>query len=163
MGPTFALGGWQARISRGFVMSDIHVDPTRQQFEAFKDLPRDTPIQMLNLVKLRDLAAYPEGHALADKGLSGVEAYKNYGAETGHILDKVGGSILWRGSYDTTLIGPEGEAWDVVFIAQYPNSGAFLAMVTDPEYQKAVVHRQAAVVTSRLIRCAPMGEGSTFG
>jgi uncharacterized protein (DUF1330 family) len=144
-------------------MSDIHIDPTREQFDAFKAMPRDTSIQMLNLVRLRDLAIYPADHTLAGSQLSGVQAYQNYGAETGPILHKVGGSILWRGRYDTTLIGPSDEAWDAMFIAQYPNSGAFLAMVTDHEYQKAVVHRQAAVVTSRLIRCAPLGEGTTFG
>jgi uncharacterized protein (DUF1330 family) len=144
-------------------MTDSYIDPTREQFEAFKSMPRDTPIQMLNLVRLRDVAAYPADHALAAKGLSGVEAYKTYGSKTGAILNNVGGSILWRGSYDTTLIGPADEAWDAMFIAQYPNSGAFLAMVTDPDYQKAVVHRQAAVVTSRLIRCAPTDGGVTFG
>ena len=144
-------------------MSDIHVDPTREQFDAFKAMPRDTPIQMLNLVRLRDAASYPADHALAGKHLTGAEAYQNYGSQTGPILEKVGGSILWRGRFDTTLIGPADETWDAVFIAKYPNSGAFLAMVTDPDYQKAVVHRQAAVVTSRLIRCAPSGEGTTFG
>lgn len=144
-------------------MTDIHIDPTRAQFEAFKDLPRDTPIQMLNLVRLRETATYPADHALVNTGLTGADAYKNYGAETGPILHKVGGSILWRGRYDTTLIGPSDEAWDAVFIAQYPNSSAFLAMVTDPDYQKAVVHRWAAVITSRLIRCAPTDGGATFG
>lgn len=144
-------------------MRDTHIDPTREQFEAFKDLPRDTPIQMLNLVRFRAKAAYPVSHALVDDASTGAQAYIRYGVETGPILNKVGGSILWRGSYDTTLIGPADEAWDAVFIAHYPNSGAFLAMVTDPDYQKAVVHRQAAVATSRLIRCAPSGEGVTFG
>ena len=144
-------------------MTDIHIDPTREQFEAFKDLPRDTRIQMLNLVRLRETATYPADHALVNTGLTGADAYKNYGAETGPILHKVGGSILWRGRYDATLIGPSDEAWDAVFIAQYPNSGAFFAMVTDPDYQKAVVHRQAAVVISRLIRCAPTDGGATFG
>lgn len=28
-----------------------HIDPTREQFDAFKDLPRDTPILMLNLIR----------------------------------------------------------------------------------------------------------------
>jgi uncharacterized protein (DUF1330 family) len=144
-------------------MTDIHVDPTREQFEAFKDLPRDTPIQMLNLVRLRETAIYPADHPSADKGLSGADAYKTYGEKTGPILHKVGGSILWRGRYDATLIGPSDEAWDAVFIGQYPNADAFFAMITDPDYQKAVVHRQAAVLTSRLIRCAPTEGGTTFG
>ena len=29
-------------------------------------------------------------------------------------------------------------------------------MISDPRYKQAVVHRQAAVVTSRLIRSAPL-------
>ena len=138
-------------------------DPTRAQFDAFKDLPRDQPIEMLNLVRFRDLAEYPSDHAHAGKGLKGAEAYKKYGAETGPILAKVGGTILWRGTFEATLIGPTDEKWDASFIARYPNAAAFLAMVTDPDYQKAVVHRQAAVLTSRLIRHAATTEGSTFG
>src|SRR3546814_18040247 len=63
---------------------------------------------------------------------------------------------------EAMVIGPEGEAWDAVFVAEYPNSGAFMAMVTDPAYRKAVVHRQADVATSRLIRCAP-GSADTGG
>jgi uncharacterized protein (DUF1330 family) len=34
----------------------------------------------------------------------------------------------------------------------YPDAAAFLAMVTDPEYKPVVVHRQAAVRDSRLVR-----------
>jgi hypothetical protein len=35
-------------------------------------------------------------------------------------------------------------------------------MVTDPEYKLAVVHRQAAVLTSRLVRFAPREVGTGF-
>ena len=38
-----------------------------------------------------------------------------------------------------------------------------MAMVTNPEYQKAVVHRQAAVQTSRLIRNKPVADRKEFG
>ena len=37
-------------------MTQGSVDPTRPQFEAFKALRRDTPIQMLNLIRLKALA-----------------------------------------------------------------------------------------------------------
>lgn len=131
------------------------VDPTRTQFDAFKDLDRDHPIEMLNLVRFRAVADYPEGHALAGSGLSGADAYANYGRETAPILAGVGGSIVWRAGYQTTLIGPEDEKWDAMFVARYPTAHAFLAMISDPEYQKHVVHRQAAVETSRLIRTQP--------
>ncbi|KTE27886.1 MULTISPECIES: DUF1330 domain-containing protein [unclassified Sphingopyxis] len=148
-------------------MSDKHVDPERAQFDAFKALPRDTKIHMLNLVRFKDEATYPDDHPLAGRGLSGAEAYANYGLDSGPVFQRVGGSIVWRGSMEAMLIGPEGEKWDAMFVAEYPNSGAFMEMVTDPVYRQAVVHRQAAVETSRLIRTAPgllpSRSGTVFG
>jgi uncharacterized protein (DUF1330 family) len=144
--------------------AEAHVDPTREAFNAFKALPRDVPIQMLNLIRYRDLAAYPEGHENAGKGWSGERAYQEYGKTSGPIFQRVGGSVLWRGAFQTVLTGPADEHWDAAFIAQYPNAGAFLEMVTDPDYRLAVVNRQAAVQTSRLVRFAPMeGDTSSFG
>lgn len=140
-----------------------YIDPTRDQFDAFKALDRGHPIEMLNLVKFRAHAAYPAGHPLADKGLSGAEAYKNYGRDSGPIFASLGGQIIWRGGFETTLIGPADEAWDEVFVARYPDAHAFMAMVSNPDYQKAVVHRQAAVATSRLIRTKPSDTGAKFG
>lgn len=134
-----------------------NVDPTRQQFDAFKDLPRDTPIMMLNLVRLRDEAQYPDG-----RSASGAQAYKSYGEESAHIFQRLGGEIIWRGQPECVLTGPLDEAWDIAFIARYPNAGAFFAMVTDAEYQQVVVHRQAAVLDSRLIRMSDAPEGSGF-
>lgn len=140
-----------------------HIDPTRAQFEAFKTLERGHPIEMLNLVKFRDSASYPADHPLAPKGLSGAEAYKYYGRESGPVFASLGGEIIWRGGFETTLIGPADEVWDEVFVARYPDAHAFLAMISNPDYQKAVVHRQAAVATSRLIRTKPSDTGATFG
>ena len=77
--------------------------------------------------------------------------------------DRLGGHIVWRGRFETVLTGPADEQWDAAFIAAYPNAGAFLAMVTDPDYKLAVVNRQAAVATSRLVRFAPLAiEGVKF-
>ena len=140
------------------------VDPTREAFDAFKALPRDTPLNMLNLVRFRDLADYSDGHENADKGWSGERAYEEYGKTSGPIFQRVGGSIVWRGAFEMVLTGPADEHWDTAFIAYYPNAGAFLEMVTDPAYRLAVVNRQAAVLTSRLIRFAPAnGDTSVFG
>ena len=140
-----------------------HIDPDRAQFEAFKALDRDHPIEMLNLVRFRAKADYPAAHDLAGAGLSGAEAYRRYGAETAPIIARLGAAIIWRGKFQTTLIGPQGEAWDEMFIARYPSAHAFLEMVTDPAYRAAVIHRQAAVADSRLIRTAPAPTGASFG
>jgi uncharacterized protein (DUF1330 family) len=144
-------------------MTTTYIDPEREQFEAFKALDRDQPIEMLNLVKFRERAAYPAEHPLASAGLTGAEAYSNYGIDTAPIITRLGASIVWRGSMQAVLIGPSDEHWDEVFVARYPTAHAFLEMVTDPDYQRAVIHRQAAVETSRLIRCAPAAGGKAFG
>jgi uncharacterized protein (DUF1330 family) len=144
-------------------MTENFVDPTRAAFDLFKALPRDTPINMLNLVRFRDLAAYPEGHEHAGKGWTGARAYAEYGTTSGPIFARVGGHIVWRGRFETVVTGPADEHWDAAFIAAYPHAGAFLEMVTDADYKLAVVNRQAAVATSRLIRFAPLPiEGATF-
>src|SRR3546814_20542502 len=97
---------------------------------------------MLNRVRFRETAAYPADHPLARQDLSGADAYANYGRDSGPVFQRLGGRVVWRGTMEAMVIGPEGEAWDAVFVAEYPNSGAFMAMVTDPAYRTAVVHRQ---------------------
>lgn len=139
------------------------IDPTREQFDAFKALPRDEPIQMLNLVRLKAVASYPEGHPNHGKAMSGLDAYRAYGRESADIFRAVGGKQVWAGRPQGVVTGPADEQWDLAFIAEYPNAAAFLAMVTDPAYREHVKHRQAAVEDSRLIRLSPMTAGHGFG
>ena len=129
-----------------------YVGPDRAQLDAFNGLDRDAPLNMLNLVALNGLANYPGDHDLARDGLSGAHAYRNYGKASAPVLARVGGSIVWRGAIDLTLIGPSDEVWDVTFIVAYPSAHALLAMISDPEYQQSFVHRKAGVRTSRLAR-----------
>ena len=58
----------------------VHIDPTREQFDTFKSLPRDTPILMLNLIRLKETVEYPDGEVV-----SGAEAYRRYGEHSGPI------------------------------------------------------------------------------
>jgi uncharacterized protein (DUF1330 family) len=139
------------------------IDPTRPQFDAFKALPRDTPIHMLNLIRLKVLADYPPGHPDHGKGLTGLDAYRAYGRTSAEIFAKVGGRQIWVGRPESVVTGPPDERWDLAFIAEYPNAGAFLAMVTDPAYREHVKHRTAGVEDSRLIRLAPVSPGGGFG
>ena len=143
-------------------MSDTFIDPSRANFEAFKNLPRDEPIHMLNLLLYRDEAEYPEGHEHAGKGWSGQRAYQEYGKTSGPIFRRVGGSIVWRGAFQTVVTGPEAMRWNDGFVAQYPNSGAFFEMIKDADYQKAVVNRTAALADSRLVRFTPGNAGEGF-
>ena len=134
------------------------VDPTKETFAAFRANDRAGPIHMLNLVRLRDRAAYPDGRAK-----TGAEAYAAYSRDSEPVFARLGGAIVWRGKFELMLIGPEAERWDLCFIAAYPDVAAFVAMLRDPLYREAVKHRQAAVEDSRLIRVQPGGTGAGFG
>jgi len=135
-----------------------YVDPERAQFDAFKELPRDEPVMMLNFLRFLEKANYEDG-----REATGAEAYAAYGREAAPIFNRVGGEIIWRGKPEAMVIGPTDKQWDLIFIARYPTANAFLEMVADPDYQLAVKHRQAAVLDSRLIRTTGLDAGEGFG
>ena len=131
-----------------------YVDPSRDNWQRFKDLPRAKPIHMLNLIKLRDLAEYPEGHPNHGKGLTGAQAYDICRAGFQKLVADDGAAMVWDAPLECVVTGPEGE-WDEAFVMGYPNSAAFMAMVKNEDYVRDVVpHRTAAVADSRLIRFA---------
>ncbi len=135
------------------------IDPTREIFARFRDMDRPGPIHMLNLVKFRAKAAYPDG-----SDATGADAYRAYARESGPVFRKLGGKQVWIGKPELMLIGPQdSEQWDIAFIAEYPDMQAFVDMLRDPVYREAVKHRQAAVEDSRLLRLQPGEAGVEFG
>lgn len=139
------------------------VDPTREAMAVFRDLPQDRPIAMINLLRFRATATYPPDHPDHAGTRTGAQAYAAYGRAAASPFARSGGRQVWLGRPEQTLIGPADEAWDLAFVAAYPSGQAFMAMLKDPEYQAAVIHRQAAVADSRLIRCEPSDAGAGFG
>lgn len=133
-----------------------HVDPSRPNFERFKAAPRDEPMHLLNLVRFRERAAYPEGHPHADLDLTGEQAFAEYFRTIAPFFERLGVSIVWKARGGLTMTGPDGQSWDIGFVAAFPRAAAFLELVTDPHYRAdVVVHRSAAVLDSRLVRFAP--------
>ena len=132
-----------------------YIDPTKETFAVFRANNRPGPIHMLNLVRLRERAANPDGRTA-----TGAEAYAAYGRDSEPVFARLGGRVVWRGRFELMLIGPTDERWDLAFIAEYPSVAAFVEMIRDPVYREAVKHRQAAVEDSRLIRLAPGRRGS---
>lgn len=135
-----------------------HVDPTRDTFAQFRANDRPGPIHMLNLVRFRETAVYPDGRTA-----TGAVAYAAYGRDSFPVFSRLGGRIVWRGRFELMLIGPGEERWDECFIAEYPSVSAFVEMIRDPVYREAVKHRQAAVLDSRLVRLQPQAAGAGFG
>src|SRR3954466_15111273 len=134
-----------------------HTSFTKESFATFRANDRLGPIQMLNLIRLHERANYADGRLA-----TGAEAYAAYGSESHSVFARLGGTIIWRGKFEQILIGPNDEAWDVCFIAQYPSVDAFAEMLRDPGYRRAMEHRQAATADSRLLRLAPLQPGQGF-
>ena len=131
-----------------------HLDPTPENFAALAALPQDDgPVEMINLLRFRDRAAYREGSPHA--ACSGAEAYRRYGAAIQPFLAEVGGRVVWHGTPRLLFIGPADERWDEALIVRYPGIGAFVRMVTNPDYRACTVHRTVALEDSRLIVTRP--------
>src|SRR6202167_38649 len=100
-----------------------YIDPTKETFARFRESDRPGPIHMLNLVKLRERAAYPDG-----RSATGTEAYAAYGRESRPVFARLRGKVAWQGRCELMLTGPSDEYWDHCFIAEYPSVAAFVVM-----------------------------------
>lgn len=130
---------------------------SKETWQAFKDAGRAGPIHMLNLVRLREEAEYADGHKA-----TGAEAYQRYSDISAPVLQKFGGRIVWRGAFELMMVGPSDETWDICFIAGYPGVSAFVEMMRDATYREAMLHRQAGVLDSRLVRFGAQPPGTGF-
>src|SRR5690242_1437004 len=114
----------------------MSIEPTPAQVEQLLELDADQPVVMLNLLRFKE---------------GGAEAYGRYSRGVIAHLDRVGGQVLWAGSVQASVIGPEDAEWDLALAVEYPSPQAFLAMVSDTDYQSLHEHRAAALADSRLI------------
>jgi len=115
-------------------------DPKR--IAAMQEAGPGGPIIMINLLKFRARARYPDGR---DAQLSGREAYLRYAAAVFELLPKFGGRALFAGDVTFLALGQVEELWDEVALAEYPNRAALWAMSTSPEWREIAVHREAGL------------------
>ena len=115
-------------------------------------IERDTggPINMLNLLKFKEFAEYPDG---SDAELSGKEAYMRYGEKVAAEIEKAGGKFLFVSDANTLYIGDGELQWDMVAIAKYPSVAAFIEMTDSPDYEAFHVHREAGLAHQLLGQC----------
>ena len=118
------------------------VMPNDDQMAEFLESGNDEPIYMVNLLKFKDKAEYPDKR---ETDLSGKEAYAIYSKEVQHHLDKVGAKGIFGAEVKRLMLGEVEELWDSVAIAKYPNRKAMLDMISDPDYIKSAQHRVAGL------------------
>ncbi len=126
------------------------IDPTPGKIKELMQTANDnSPIVMVNLLKFRDQAEYPEGSGHSP--CSGEQAYQRYSEVAFEKIKQAGGNVSFLAASVGTLIGPEDENWDKVILVKYPSFKAFVAMIMADEYQAASVHRTASMDDARLI------------
>ena len=130
------------------------IQPTPEQLEAFLTRDMTQPIAMLNLLKFKDKATYPEGTPEAGENLSGMEAYMRYGAGLPPIFETIGARLLYNGPVQSFMIG-EGD-YDAAALVRYPSREAFLSMTASEAYQAIHPHRDAGLAHQLLIETLPM-------
>lgn len=103
--------------------------PKEMNAELIAGLPDSGPVVMVNLLTLRDRAAYTR-----------------YSRMTMPLIKARGGTVLWAGEGEAVAFGDKaGDHWDYVVLVRYPARAAFLDMMQSPEYAAANVHREQAV------------------
>lgn len=131
------------------------VFPNREQIEGFMAPGQDGPIYMLNLLKFKEKAEYPDGR---DTDLTGAEAYAVYSAEVAGHLATVGGRPMFAAKVERLMLGEVEELWDTAAIAMYPSRKAMMEMMSSPDYQASAVHRTAGLAGQLNIELVePMG------
>ena len=132
------------------------LQPTGDQVRAFRDRQTGEPIAMLNLLKFKDKAAYPDGR---ETKLTGREAYGLYGKAFAEIMEPLGVKVLYSGEMKGLLVGEGDDLWDSMALIQYPSAQVMLNMLKNETYQQAQQHRAAGLEGQLLIEC---GAGFKF-
>ena len=118
------------------------VYPNKEQLEGFTEDNHGGPISMVNLLKFKEKAKYPDGR---ETDLTGAGAYAIYGQGVSKLLVELGGGIVFSGTVHRLALGEVEELWDQVAIAQYPNRKAMLDMMMSPAYAEIAPHRDAGL------------------
>jgi uncharacterized protein (DUF1330 family) len=114
------------------------VTPSAEQVAALSELPKDIPVVMINLLEF--------------KRPDGARSYARYAGEVQAHLERAQARVLYVGQQRQMVIGHGEQAWwDSIIVVEYPSVDAFLAMVSDPDYQATHGHREAGLQRAELI------------
>ncbi len=102
----------------------------------------DGPIYMVNLLRFKDRAEYPDGRS---SDLTGAQAYALYGRSVIRLVAELGGRLVFSGEVNWLMIGQADDLWDQIAVVEYPDRKALVAMVTSDAYQEIAVHREAGL------------------
>ena len=129
------------------------VYPTASRVEALMADDSGGAVVMVNLLRFRAKAVYPDGRP---SDLTGRQAYNLYAAPMQNVIEQGGGKVLFGGDIASLVIGDVEDLWDTCVLVEYPPAAAFAAIVTSPEVAEIGVHRAAGLEGQLLIRATQM-------
>ena len=118
------------------------VQPRPEQLQEFLTQSGEGPVAMVNLLKFRERAAYPDGR---ETKLSGQEAYLLYATEMRKLVESAGGRFVFSGQVKNLLLGEVESLWDTVAVVEYPSAKALVQIASSPEFQAIETHRVAGL------------------
>lgn len=123
---------------------EVNQEQLRRMVEI--DPADDGPFYMVNLVKFRERALYPDGR---ESNLTGREADELYAPF--EFLRAIGAEIVFATDVESNLISMEGTHWDQIGIVRYPSRALFFQMTREPEFRERAIHKDAGVEKSLVI------------
>jgi hypothetical protein len=112
----------------------------------------DRPVWMVNLMRYKPVATYPDGDSSAGGPVSGREADDRYAPV--EILADIGAEITFVGDVEDQLLGT-GDPWDRVAVVRYPSGRAFIDMQARDDFRARHVHKEAGMAATFVIGCRP--------
>ncbi len=106
---------------------------------------RNLPMVIINLIKYRDIALYPEGYN--GKPISGKKAYYIYGRLALKYNGKLGNRPIFSGDFKSTLFNNsvEDPDWDDIVILNYISVSSFFEYASTKIVIKSHIHREAGL------------------
>ncbi len=145
----------QLAIQQILDLSHGDTDPSEEQIRNLLSGDLEGPFHFINLLAFKDIANYPSEHELASQQLSGAEAYDRYGAVALEHVTKRGGRLITLNDVEKQVVGSARE-WHRVATMEYQAINAFIEMLLDPEYQAALVHREAGLAATEVFVTRPL-------
>jgi uncharacterized protein (DUF1330 family) len=115
---------------------------SKERLEEIGQPGPEGPIFMVNMLKFKDRAEYPDGR---ETDLTGREAYHLYAKVAEKLIRGIGGEVTFDGDVTFLNTGEVEELWDEIMIARYGQRSDLVDMVRTDEWQAAAVHRVAGL------------------
>jgi uncharacterized protein (DUF1330 family) len=131
------------------------INPNESQLVSLIRSGDHGPVCLVNFLSFRERAIYPSGHELAAAGLTGAQAFARYGATALEQMRRRAGKLILYNDVYQVLIG-QSLPWDQILVVEFPETDAFVDMIRDPDYQAALVHREAGLAATSILISRPL-------